>query len=71
MKAYKVTILVIDHDKLGLEGIKTEIENARYPNDCVSPQVKSIEEKEIGEWSDEHPLNLRATCDEEFERIFN
>ena len=50
MKAYKIEILVIDFDELGPQSIVSEIENVNYPNDCLSPQVKSIIEKDNGEW---------------------
>lgn len=70
MKAYKIEILVIDFDELGESQIKTELENVNFPNDCVSLNIKSITEKDIGEWTDEHPLNKRATCDAEYQRLF-
>lgn len=60
MKAYKVELLIIDHDDLGLDGTISEIENARYPNDCINPHVMGIESRDIGEWVDDHPLNNRA-----------
>ena len=70
MKAYKVTILIIDHDELGADGIEVELENTKYANHCISPKVQEIEEAEIGEWSDEHPLNKFSTQEAEYERIF-
>lgn len=70
MKAYKVEILIIDFDKLGAEGIKEELENTRYANDCISPDVKNIQEVDLGEWDDDHPLNNPDTCDEEYKRLF-
>jgi hypothetical protein len=70
MKAYKLEILVIDHDELGPEEIKDVIENIKYPNWCISPSVKSIIAREIGEWHDNHPLNLFSTMDGEYTRLF-
>ncbi len=70
MNAYKIEILVIDHDELGEEELKTVIENTRYPNRCISPDVKKIEARDIGVWHDEHPLNLHATADAEYQRLF-
>lgn len=70
MKAYKIELLVIDHDGLGEDEIIAEIENVRYPNDCISPLVKSIEVRDIGPWRDDHPLNKRDTVDEEYRRLF-
>lgn len=69
MKAYKVEILIIDFDELGLDEIKSVITNARYPNHCMSPDVKDIQEYDIGEWSDEHPLNLHATADQYYNNL--
>ena len=70
MKAYKITLFVIDHDNSGPEGITSALQTARYPNRCISPAVKSIEERDIGEWRDDHPLNLRSTCEAEYTRLF-
>jgi len=70
MKAYKVEILIIDFDDLGSEEIESLVENARYPNHCINPSVKSIEERDIGEWDDNHPLNKMTTSDAEYERLF-
>lgn len=60
MKAYRVSVLVIDHDQLGSTGIKENMENVRYPNRCMYPHILGIEEADIGEWSDDHPLNKRG-----------
>lgn len=70
MRAYKIELLIIDFDEVGEEGIKHHIENARYPNHCLSPHVKQIEGVDIGEWDDDHPLNGRDTCKAEYERLF-
>ena len=66
MKAYKIEILIIDFDEVGADGITDVIENTRYPNRCISPDVKSVESADIGEWYDDHPLNSAATCDDEY-----
>ena len=71
MKAYKIEILIIDHDELGADEISNVLETARYPNHCISPDVKKVTEADIGEWRDDHPLNLRTQCDAEYERIFS
>lgn len=70
MKVYKVEVMIIDFDRLGPDDIKSAIENTRYANHCISPQVKSIAERDIGEWDDNHPLNRRDTCDAEYRRLF-
>lgn len=70
MKAYKIEILVIDHENIGEDEIKAEIEGARYFNRCISPVVKTIVSKDIGDWDDEHPLNKHETANKEYERLF-
>ena len=71
MKAYKMTVLIIDHDGMGAEDIKATLENQRFLNHCISPNVKAVEEVDIGEWTDNHPLNRFDTADAEFERLFS
>lgn len=71
MKAYKVEILIIDHDEIGSMDIKSVIENTDYPNWCISPEVKHVECADIGEWDDNHPLNQHDTCDAEYARMFH
>jgi hypothetical protein len=70
MKVYKVTLLIIDNDEIGGNEIKSTLENTRYPNRCISPEVKEIVEREICEWSDDHPLNNIHTSDAEYRRLF-
>jgi hypothetical protein len=57
MKAYKVILLIVDHDDLGPEEIGTVLERQKYPNWCIYPRVQRIFGADIGEWTDEHPLN--------------
>jgi hypothetical protein len=70
MNAYKVELLIINFDGLTAEEIKVEIENANYGNDCIAPDVKKMEVKDIGEWSDDHPLNHNHTAETEYKRLF-
>lgn len=70
INAYKVEVLIIDFDGLGAKGIIETLENTRYPNHCMSPDVKSIVGKEI-EWSDDHPLNNMTTSDEAYSNLFH
>ena len=70
MNVYKVEIMVIDFDGIGGDGVKDEIENARYGNRCIRPEVKSVEEQDIGEWDDDHPLNQMDSSDAEYRRLF-
>jgi hypothetical protein len=70
MKVHKVILTIIDHDDIGVEEIKEILEYTRYANRCISPEVQNIETADIGEWSDDHPLNSSDTCDAEFHRLF-
>lgn len=70
MKIYKVVLTVIDHDGLGDIGIKETLEDTKYPNYCMYPAVHSVEGVDIGEWSDEHPLNHADTAPAELRRLF-
>lgn len=71
MKVYRLEILVIDYDKIGETAIREAIENANYPNDCIAPKIKKVDSRDIGEWSDDHPLNLRSSQDQEYKRLFD
>lgn len=71
MNVYKIEIMVLDMDEVGEEGIRYHIEHARYPNRCISPEVKSIEVRDIGQWHDDHPLNKATTADAEYRRVFS
>lgn len=70
MKVYSLEIMVIDFDDCGGEEIKDMIENARYPNHAITPNVKKITSIDIGEWSDSHPLNNKETSDSEYRSLF-
>lgn len=61
-QVHLVTLLIIDHDQLGAEGVKTEIENTRYANDCIGPSVIGTVTREV-DWTDDHPLNKARTQD--------
>ena len=64
MKAYIVSVLIVDHDNLGEDEIKDIIENTKYPNHCILPNVVETKEFEIGEWRDSHPLNTQSGIQE-------
>uniref|UniRef100_A0A6H1ZV60 Uncharacterized protein n=1 Tax=viral metagenome TaxID=1070528 RepID=A0A6H1ZV60_9ZZZZ len=71
MKVYKIEVMVIDFDELGPTSIVSAMENVRYPNCCIiNLRVKDIEGVDIGEWSDDHPLNNSNTENEEYGRLF-
>ncbi len=67
MKAYKIEILVIDNENIGEESIKEYIKNAKY----IYPSILSIKSKEIGDWSDDHPLNKKETFFKTAKDLFN
>ena len=69
MKAYRLEIIIVDHDELGREAIISELEDTKYSNRCISPKVRSVTEADIGEWHDDHPLNKHAAA-AELNRIF-
>lgn len=70
MKVHKITVMVVDHDDIGPDDTAAVLENARYPNHCISPRVINTETRDIGEWDDGHPLNSTRTFRSEFERLF-
>jgi hypothetical protein len=59
MRAYRLTITVIDFDEMGPQAVAETIENQRYPNHCISTNVRAIESVDLGEWSDDHRANYR------------
>lgn len=65
-KAYKIEVLVIDHKEMGEKEIVQALENTRY----VYPRVMKVQSADVGEWSDDHPLNKRATSEAEYRRLF-
>ena len=69
MKVFKVEIQVIDFDEIGEEGVRSAIENTKYPNYCINPQIRSIESRDI-EWTDDHPLNRVDTEKEAYRKLF-
>jgi hypothetical protein len=70
MKVYKMTLMFIDFDNVGMQGAKQLIEDARLPNRIDPGTVMSIEERDIGEWADEHPLNNTKTQIAAFQLLF-
>jgi hypothetical protein len=68
-KVHKVTLMIVDTDNVGDE-LTDLIENARYPNDCISAQVVEIDTREVV-WADEHPLNVAHTWRAAFATLFS
>lgn len=68
---HKVTLLIIDHDRIGPDSVAFELENTDYANDCMSPRVMDLETVEI-QWDDDHPINKRepATRQAAFRELF-
>lgn len=66
MKAYKYTILIIDYENIGKDDISSCLKNTKY----ITPEIIEIEEADIGEWSDDHPLNNEQLYKKEFNRLF-
>ena len=70
MRIHKITLTVIDFDHLGLDDVISVLENSRYPNRCIAPNVIGAETRDCGEWHDDHPLNKPDTkAKEEIERL--
>ena len=67
MKAYLATVLILDHEGYGMEDAKISLSQLRHWH----PSVISCKEAEIGEWSDDHPLNYRTTQKAECNRLFS
>jgi hypothetical protein len=67
MKAYKVELLIIDMENVGESEIVELLESTKY----IYPQIKDVKSVDIGEWSDNHPLNKQDTCKEEYKKLFN
>lgn len=70
MKVHRLVLMVIDFDDLGSDQVRDVLENARYPNRCIAPAVMEMQTADIGEWSDDHPLNSSKTYVAEFARLF-
>lgn len=65
MKAYKLEVLIIDHEDAGIDEIQEMVVNGP-----INLNIMSIASADIGEWSDDHPLNKRETHLSEFRRLF-
>jgi len=71
MDVCKVELMIIDFDYMGAGDIKDTLENTKYPNHCFNGlSVMSVIAKDIGEWSDEHPLNQTGSHEDEYRRLF-
>ncbi len=57
MKAYKIELIVVDHEDFGEEEIVSVIEDSCENWGGIGVMVNKVTSAEIGEWSDDHPLN--------------
>lgn len=55
-QVHRIVLMVVDHDKLGIDGVIEALETQRYSNHCISPKVAEDDTESV-EWSDVHPLN--------------
>lgn len=69
VKVHKITLMVVDHDQIGVDQLQQVIENVNYPNDCCAPEVMAIESAEV-DWTDLHKINMRATRDAALRELF-
>lgn len=67
MKVHKITLLVVED--MDAEDVIAVLEDAPYPNRCIAPRAMATETCEVA-WSDEHPLNKRATMRSAYETLF-
>lgn len=61
MKAHVLTVVVIDFEDQGLDACILELEAGHFGNDCIAPRVREMRSVDIGEWDDDHPLNIAGT----------
>ena len=70
MNVMKIVLAVVDFDGVGPDEVRATLEEASYPNRCISPSVMSVEVRDIGEWEDSNPLNFESTHHAEMDRLF-
>ena len=66
MKLIKIVAFIIDFENIGVNSIKTIIDNNRDIH--LFRFASGV--ADIGEWSDDHKLNFEDTPIEEFEKYF-
>ncbi len=65
MKAYKIEVFIIDFEDVGPRGIHSELENCKH----IGVQIKDTKVTDIGEWSEDHPLNKGETYREAYQHL--
>ncbi len=71
MNAIRIELLIVNTDDVSVDEVVDIIENTKYPNHCIAPRVMACDVREIGKFSDEHPLNKYETMRDEFNKLFN
>lgn len=66
MKVYKIEICAYDLNNIGEDDIRNNLEGFRE----LMVDVKAVDSRSV-EWSDDHPLNQRDTCDQAYIDLFN
>lgn len=70
MKAYKLELIVVDYDDFGEDEIVSTIEDSCENWGGIVVMVTKVASAEIGEWSDDHPLNHKHTAAEYIKEKF-
>lgn len=70
MEIVKLVVMVVNHDGLSLDGIISTIQKpSRFTMNSAT--VMDAEVREIGEWSDDNPLNFMGQDKEAFTKLFS
>lgn len=70
VEVYRVVLMIVDHDDVGVEELSHIIENMNYPNHCMNPKVMNSSTRKV-RWHDRHPLNLLSEQKAGFNRLFD
>lgn len=68
IRVFKVTMMVVDFDRVGSKEIERMIEETKYANHSIAPLVESVKSVEY-DWDDECELNKRG-WETHFRRLF-
>ena len=69
MKVYKLEVLIIDYDVNSVDEALSMINETRYDNH-TNVEAITCRETDIGEWSDDNPLNYTSKVEKEMNRLF-
>ena len=59
LEVHKLEVYVYDFDGIGIDNVKRVIEDHRYPNRCLHPEVLGWETRKLYDWNEDHYLNKR------------